>query len=397
VRRVLRLVTALLASTPLTFEAALARADAAPAVAAAERATATRAAAGRLTSMTSNPIVYLQPGVRTDDGVTGPEGLVTLQQSFNLAGWGGARHTTAAHELEASRFELRMRRRDLRIAVARAWLDTWALAEASRAVLEDEAAARELVSRIQRAVATDGLTRVDLEQAKAYAAEARALHLDLKGQAIEAGGRLAALLGLDDVATVDGAPPSFDEAPGPEVAQAANLPAVRLLEARVLGERSRAVEASAQYGAALQVQLQAGHEAPRQWLGNLSLGLTLPLFEVGRRERVGHEATAALLEGEAAKARAEARIELALLRHELEHTAEVYAVVHDQQLPAALEAANLQVRRFLGGECTLQELLVVRRLAVAARVGAIRAEANLLAARARAREVLADLHQGGGR
>lgn len=388
----------LLAATPLSFDAALTRADAAPGVSAAERATATRAGAdGHLTSMTSNPIVYVQPGVRTDNGVAGPDGQVTVQQSFNLAGWGGARRATASHELAASRFELRARRRDLRIAVARAWLDTWALTEAARAVLEDEAAARELVMRIQRAVASDGLTRVDLAQAKAFAAEARALHLDLEGQAIDAGGRLAVLLGLDDIATVDGPLPSFDGAPAPEVAQAVNLPAVRLLEAQVLGERSRAVEASAQYSTALQVQLQGGHETPAQWFGNLSLGVTLPLFEVGRRDRVGYEATAALLEGEVAKARAEARVELELLRHELEHTAEVYEVVHDQQLPAALEAANLQIRRFLGGECTLQDLLLVRRLAVSARVEAIRAQANLLAARARAREVLADLERGGGR
>lgn len=397
-RRVFGLLTTLLASTPLTFDAAMTRADVAPGVSAAQRATTTRVdAQGHLTSMSSNPIVYLQPGVRNDTGETGPEGQVTLQQSFNLAGWMGARRVTAGHDLEASRFELRRTRRDLRIAVARAWLDTWALSQAARAVLEDEAAARELVMRIQRAVASDGLTRVDLAQAKAFAAEARALHLDLEGQAVDAGGRLAVLLGLDDVASVDGPAPAFDSTAAPDVSQAVGLPGVRLLEAQVLGERSRGVEASAQYGTALQVQLQAGHDAPAQWFGNVSFGVTLPLFDVGQRDRVAHDATAALLEGEAAKARAEARIEIELLRHELEHTAEVYEVVHEQQLPAALEAANLQIRRFLGGECTLQDLLVVRRLAVAARVEAIRAEANLLAVRARAHEVLADLAKESGR
>lgn len=393
--RVFGLLTAVLAATPLTFDAALTRADQAPEVSAATRATATRQGAiGGLTSMTANPIVYAQPGLRTEAGAVGPEAQLTLQQQFNLAGWAGARRETASRDLDAARADLRARRRDLRIAVAKAWLDTWALTEASRAVLEDEAAARELVYRIQRAVASDGLTKVDLAQAKAFAAEARALHLDLEGQAIEAGGRLAVLLGLDELATVEGPAPSFDAGSAPEAASAGGLPGVKLLEAQVLGERSRAVEAGSQYGTGLQVQLQGGHEAPNQWFANVSLGVTLPFFDVGKRDRVAHEAQAQLLEGELAKARAGARIELELLRHELEHTAEVYAVVHDQQLPAALDAASMQIKRFLGGECTLQELLLVRRLAVSARVEAIRAEAALLAARARAREVMDDLARG---
>jgi cobalt-zinc-cadmium efflux system outer membrane protein len=395
---VMTVLTALLAATPVSFDAALALAEEAPAVSAAQRAAALRErVSGRLTSMTSNPAVSLQPGVRTDSGATGPEGQVTVQQSFNLAGLAGARRDTAAHELTASRLELRGRRRELRVEVARAWLTTWALTEASRAVLEDETSAKELVQRIERVVASDGLTRVDLAQARAFAAEARALHLELEGQAVEAGGRLASLLGLEDVATVVGPVPAFAAAEDVAPSAAAGLPGVRRLEALLEAERSRGVEASAQYGTGLQLQVQGGHEAVSQWYGNVSLGVTLPLFDVGLRERAAHEATAALLEGERDKARAGARVELALLRHELEHTAEVYAVVNEQQLPAAREAAALQARRFLGGECTLQELLVVRRLAVTARVEAIRAEAALLAARATAREVLAELAQGGVR
>lgn len=389
------LLPALLATTPLTFDQALTRAEAAPEVtAAAGAASARQDALGRLGSMTSNPLLQAQPGLRNENGATLPEGQLTLQQSFNLAGLASARKETAARELDAARWETRGRRRELRIAAARAWLETWAVTEAARAVLEEEAMAKELVLRIQKAVASDGLTRVDLASARAFAAEARAFHLSLEGQAIDAGGRLAVLLGLDDIATVEGPAPVFDEPAAPSQDAAATWPGVKRLEAQVVSERSRGVEAVAQYGTGLQVQLQGGHDAPTQWFANVALGVTLPLFDVGLRDRSVHEAQARLLEGELTRAKAGARVALAMLKHELEHTAEVYDTVVERQLPAAVEAANLQLRRFQGGEATLQELLVVRRLAVAARVEAIRARAGLLAARAHAREVLAELARG---
>ncbi|MCC6333554.1 MAG: TolC family protein [Myxococcales bacterium] len=389
------LLPALLATAPLTFDAAMVRADSAPDVVAAVQASAARRdALDRMSSMTANPLLQAQPGLRVENGATRPEGQLTLQQSFNVAGLASARRGTAEKDLDAARWEARGRRRDLRVAVARAWLETWALTEASRAVLEEEAMAKELVLRIQKAVASDGLTRVDLASARAFAAEARAFHLDLEGQAIEAGGRLSMLLGLAELATVEGPLPGFDGAAAPVVDAAAQWPALKRLEAQVQGERSRGVEASAQYGTGLQVQAQGGHEAPTQWFANVALGVTLPLFDVGRREAGEHEAQARLLEGELDKAATGARVALALLRHELEHTEDVFATVHGQQLPAAVEAAGLQLKRFQSGECTLQELLLVRRLAVAARVGAIRAQAALLAARAHARELNAELSQG---
>lgn len=392
------LLPALLAMTPLTFDQALGRADSAPEVTAAHRATATHEEAlDRLGSMTSNPQLQLQPGLRHESRVARPEGLLMLQQSFNLAGLASARKETAARELDAARWEARGRRRDLRIAAARAWLETWALSEAARAVQEEETMARELLLRIEKVVASDGLTRVDLESARAFAAEARAAYLTLEGQAIDAGGRLANLLGLDDIVSAEGAPPPLDDASALLPEPTAPSPGVKRLEAQVAGERSRGVETGAQHGTGLQVQLGGGYEAPGQLLANVALGVTLPLFDVGLRERSAHEAQAQLLEGELAKARAGAKVALAMLRHELEHAAEVHDTVAGRQLPAAAEAANLQLRRFQGGEATLQDLLVARRLAVAARVEAIRARADLLAARAHVREVMAAATPGDGR
>ncbi|GMU63537.1 MAG: hypothetical protein AMXMBFR34_53000 [Myxococcaceae bacterium] len=395
VRPVWTLLPALLATAPLTFDAALVRADSAPDVTAAAQASAARRdALARMSSMSANPLLQAQPGLRLDSGSTRPEGQLSLQQSFNVAGLASARRGTAQKELDAARWEALGRRRELRIAVARAWLETWALTEASRAVQEEEAMAKELLLRIRKAVASEGLTRVDLASAKAFAAEARAFHLDLEGQAVDAGGRLALLLGLEEIASVEGPLPGFDGATVPSPSEVAQWPALQRLEAQVQGERSRGIEARAQYGTGLQVQAQGGHEAPTQWFANVALGVTFPLFDLGRREAGEHEAQARLLEGELDKARAGARVALGLLRHELQHTEEVFATVNGEQLPAAVEAASLQLKRFQSGECTLQELLLVRRLAVAARVEAIRAQAAYLAARAHARELARDLAPG---
>lgn len=393
------LLPVLLAAAPLTWAEALARADQSPALTAAREAAATRQEAqGRLGAMTSNPVVYAQPGVRTEGGTsTGPEGQLSVQQSFNLAGLASARREVAGLDLDAARHDARARRKRLRIAVAQAWLDTWALTEAARAVHDEKKSADELVERLTRAAAVDAVTKLDLATARAFAAEAHAYHLDLEGRAVDASGRLAVLLGLDGLATVTGPPPDLDALAAPPLEQAAQLPALRLLEAQVASEKARAGEVAAQSGTALQVQLQGGHEAPTQWYANVSLGVTLPLFDVALRDVTSHRAQARLLEGELAEARAGARVELELLRHELEHAGEVFDVVHGRQLPAALEADALQARRFQGGEATLLELVVVRRAAVAARVQAIHAKAALLAARARAQEVLDDLARGGER
>ncbi|MEW5743489.1 MAG: TolC family protein [Myxococcota bacterium] len=390
-----QLLPALLATMPVSFDAAMARAEAAPDVVGAQGAKAARQdGLGQLSSMTGNPLLQAQPGLRAEGGATRPEGQLTLQQSFNVAGLSAARRQSAQQELEAARWEARGRRRDLRIAVARAWLETWATTEASRAVLEEEAMAKELVLRIEKAVASDGMTRVELASARAFAAEARAFHLELEGKSVEAGGRLAMLLGLEELAVVEGPLPDFAGQTTPTDDVVAAWPGVLRLDAQVQSERARGKEAAAQNGTALQLQLQGGHEAPTQWFANAAVGVTLPLFDVGARDRSAHEAQARLLEGEREKVRSGARVELALLRHELEHTAEVYLTVHDQQLPAAVEAATLELKRFQSGECTLQELLLVRRLAVAARVAAIKAQAAYLAARAHARELEADLARG---
>lgn len=378
-----------LAAAPLGFDEALARADVAPELAAGERALALRQEGlARLPRLTTNPTVTLQPGVRSTDGVAGPEGQVTLSQAFNLGGLAGARRAVAEAELQAARQGHALSRRERRVAVAHAWLEAWAAQAAGRAAHAEVERARALAATLDRLVDGGSVTRADAAAARAFAAEAAAFALEWEGRQVEAGAALALLLGEGALLTVSDALPSL-EVPEVDAALAPRLPAVRLLDAQALAEQQRAAEVAAQWASQLQVSIQGGHETPGQWLGNVGLGLTLPLFERGEREASHHRAEAARLAGALSQATAQARVQLLLLAHELEHTAEVHRVVHDEQLPAAAEAARLEQRRFEQGETTLGALLLVRRQALQAEVAAAQTRAAMLAARVEAREVLA--------
>jgi outer membrane protein TolC len=372
--------------TPVRFDEALAGVDtAADVTGAAAAARARKGALSGLSVFTSNPQLVAQPGLRTENGSLGPEGQLTLTQSFNLGGLAGARRAVAREEAEVATLEHRLLRQERRIAVARAWLETWAAQAASETAHEEEAAARELLARLERNVASGAVTRVELATARAFAAEAAALHLEWEGRRVEAGATLATVLGLDEIALADGPAPSFED-PRLAVEPASLLP-VKMAAAGLRTEQHRGDEVKAQWATSLQVSLQGGREAPNQWFGNVGLGITLPLLERGQRERSVHDANALRLSGEAAAAQRRARIALQLVQHELEHTAETLAVVKGQQLPAAQEAADLEARRYAQGEATLLELTLLRRQALAARIAAVVAEARFIAARAHAREL----------
>lgn len=373
-------------STAVRFQDALDRVDAAGDVSgAAAAAQLRRGALSKLGAFTSNPQLVAQPGVRADQGTLGPEGQLTLTQSFNLGGLAGARRAVAQDEAEVTGLQHRLLRQERRIAVAHAWLETWAAQAASETAHEEEDSARELLARLERNVASGAVTRVELATARAFAAEAAALHLEWEGRRVEAGATLATLLGLDAIALAEGPAPAFEDA---RVAlEPSSLLPVKVAAAELRTEQHRGEEAKAQWATQLQLSMQGGREAPSQWFGNVGLGITLPLLERGQRERSVHDANAHRLSGEASVAERRARIALQLVQHELEHTAETLTVVKGQQLPAAEEAAALEGKRYAQGEATLLELTLLRRQALAARIAAVVAEARFLAARAHAREL----------
>ncbi len=382
-----------LAATPaspsalgVAFDEALARAEAVGDVAAAERAAQVRRDGLHHSAFTTNPQLSVQPGLRLESGAARPEGQLTVSQSLSLAGLGAARSATQRSDLELAGLEHRRLRLERRVAVATAWVELWAAQEASRLAHDEEGNARDLLERLQRAGDAGATTRVELATARAFTAELAALHLEWEGRRVDQGARVADLLGLDTLAEALGPLPAADATDVLALAPDAQLP-VKVAQQELASERARLDESAAQWGPQLQLSLQGGHEAPSQWFANAGFGLTLPLFERGKRERTAHEAALAKLSAGAALAERRARIGLQAMAHELEHTAETLRLLSDEQLPAAEEAVTLEAKRFAQGEATLLELTLLRRQALSARIATALARARYAGASAKAKEL----------
>jgi len=257
----------------------LARVDEAPEITAGKAAVTERASG--LSSQhffTSNPQLSVQPGLRNESRATRPEGQLTLSQSFNLGGLGAARAAVARNETERQRWQLQVLRKTRRVEVAEAWLATWSAQETVHAADEARVNAEELHARLKGAARGGGVTRVEVATAAAFAAEASAFHLEWEGRLVDAGTRLSRLLGLPSIATVGDRLPELPTA-DLSLALEERFPEVRLIAADVSAEQERLAESRAQWATQLQVSVQAGHEAPGQWFGNVGLGATLPAFE----------------------------------------------------------------------------------------------------------------------
>jgi outer membrane protein TolC len=389
-RMVEAVLTALLAAAPLQLDDALTLADEAPDVAAANVAVQQRrASVASISALSSNPVLQLQPGLRTQDGVARAEGQVMLQQSFNLADLQGTRRQLATSDAASARAAAIERRWARRTQVARAWLDLWAANLQTSTAKHEADTANDLAARLERVARSGGVTLAEVFSAKAFAAEAQGAVLLWEGRAFDASAELGTLLGLGELAQVAGDPADVEEPSLEDAATNSALamhPHVRLLETQHELARARELEAKAMWGTSLHLSLLGGYEAQAQWLSGVGVGLTLPVFERGQAEASAQHSLMTRLQGETSAAKRKAAIELQLVRHELEHTAEVHHLVHDEQLPAAQEALRLETKRFEQGEATLQELLLLRRQAFAASQGEVLARAELQAARVRARE-----------
>jgi len=380
------LTTLFLAAAPVGFDAALARVESSPELTGVTAALATRQGAlPTLSRFTSNPQVTLEPGLRHENGALGADVRVGVSQAFNLGGLSAARRGLASEEAREAavlRLSLLQQRR---LEVARAWLDTWVAQQAARAAHDEQASAQQLLIRLARAVTTGAVTKVDVATARAFAAELAAVHLDWEGRRIEAGAALSTLLGFTELATAEGPLPQLSLealAVAPDA-----LLEVRAADAALRAEAQRAEETKALWAPQLLVTVLGGHEAPRLYFGAVALGFTLPLLERGNRERSVHAATQQRLEGQRQQALQGSSVALQVAQHDLEHSQETFEVVHGTQWPAAEEAARLETLRYQQGETTLLELTLMRRQAFAAHLAALAAEASVVAARVRAREL----------
>lgn len=377
------LATSTASAAPISFDEAIGLSVERPDVRGAERAVSEKKSLTQaIPSMTQNPQLYLQPGYR----IMAPEnhGIEVqgnVMQSWNLAGLSSARKKAARAEQAELSAEARALALSSKLGVARAWIDLWA-AERTLVVTRDEAAlAADFVKLVEKSVAASAATKADSADARAYQAEARLAVIGAEGATFERGLELSQALsrGGTPLVTTGGLPaPTLPESSTWASLQkrVSTLPDVRQKELAARAERARAVEERAAKGTQLSLGIALQHDQPGGFVAFGAVGLQVPLFDRGERERSVTVARAARLEGERDKAVMDATAQLAMAMHEVEHTEEVVHAIETELLPALDEGLSTRVRIFEAGEATILEVLQARRTRASARSRLERARAD---------------------
>jgi cobalt-zinc-cadmium efflux system outer membrane protein len=367
----------------VSFDQAIGLSIEAPDVRGAERAVVEKhEMRGRISTMTSNPQVYLQPGYRVAPVANqGVEVQASVMQSWNLAGLSSARVTTARLEEDVLSAQARARALEQRLDAARAWVDLWSAERVLEVVKQEAALGGDFVRLVEKAAAASAATKADLAEAKAYHAETRLNVIAAEGEVVERGLALARVLaaGVDPL-SASGDLPAASVPMGTNrkdlVQRAANLPNVqaKALEADV--EKARNIEEKAARGTSLSLGVYLQRDSPGGFVGYGAVGLTFPMFDQGERERSVTVARAAQLEGEKKREMTNVATDLALGLHEVDHSQEVVDTISGALVPALEETLANRLRIFEAGEATILEVITARRNLVNARGRLERARAQ---------------------
>ncbi len=367
----------------ISFDEALGLSKAAPELRGAERAVEEqRNLVGAIPSMTQNPQFYVQPGFRLKPVENqGIELQGNVMQSWNLAGLSSARRKAAHAETDALTAEARALALSTKLGIARAWIDLWA-AEKTLVVAQEEAAlAADFVKMVDKALAASAATKADTADARAYQAEARIAVIGAEGAVFERSlelGRELSRTATMLAARGDLPAPSLPEQNTWKALQkrAMSLPLAQQKTLAARAERARVVEEHAAKGAQLSLGIALQRDQPSGFVAFGAVGLTLPMFDEGQRERSVTVARAARLEGERDKAAVDAAADLALAMHEVQHTDEVVVALSTELLPALEQGLASRLHIFEAGEATILEVLNARRSRAAAKSRLSRARAD---------------------
>lgn len=366
----------------LSFDEAIGLSVATPDVRGAERAVATKhALAGRISSMTENPQIYVQPGFRVlPTPSQGVEIQASVMQSWNLAGLSSARKEAARVEEQELSAGARALALTQRLEAARAWIDLWAAERVLDVATREAALAGEFTRLVEKAAQASAATKADTADARAYHAEARLSVIGAEGEVFERGLSLARVIaaGADPLGARGDLPaPALPAGTGlrEAVRRAATLPSVqqKALAARV--ERAREAEEKAARGTSLSLGVYVQRDQPGGFVGYGAVGLTLPLFNRAERQRSVTAARAAQLEGESKREEANASADVAMAVHEVEHTQDVVDTLAGAIVPALAEGLAARLRLFEAGEGTMLEVITARRNVAAAQSRLERARA----------------------
>ena len=378
----------MLVTHPLAFSDALARAERAPAVQASREVSAERARYGKeLSRLTANPVLSVQPGVRDmNTGGTGAEVYLGLSQRFNLGGLAGKRRDTVALEMAEDEASTRATRLTVRRTVAEAWLACWQAQEELRAAEQEGALARQLVAQLATLVQAGEATHVELEQARAWQAEAHVVELSARGRGFEAGMALSRALGSEQPQpeAVSDDLPSIDLPDLAVLAQRRDVlegvAAVELARTTAQAERARLEEVHAARAPTMAVGAMGWREGGGDLAAVATLEVELPAFEHGERERSVQAAAVARAAHAARATELGARLDRTLALHDVEHTGELLEAIEHELLVAAEAMAGAEQKRFDAREATARDLVIARRAVLKARLDMLHARvAHVLA------------------
>lgn len=327
-----------------------------------------------LGAISGNPTLHVQPGYRSDPSAErrGFEGQLGLQQPIDLTGLAGARVETARWETAALAAQADAATLSRLLAAARAWVDRRAADEWLVAARGERAAAASLLLRVETAAKAEVLTAVDLDEARAHAAEAQLLELEADGAAFERGLELARAAGTGDapLATRGETPapplPPADRWPA-LVARAKALPSVLERAIAVQAARARELEIGAERGPRLSLGLLGQKDALGSWVLSGTAQLTPSMFDTGARDRATAAARSEELAGEQATRQLDATAALALAAHEVEHARETLEELERSLLPAVERLVASREALLAAGETTVIDLLRARGALATAR------------------------------
>lgn len=370
----------------ISFEEALAAAEQHPAVLARMARLETREAFDdELAGIAMDPSIQVRPGYRAAaprGGKDGLDGSISLQQSFSLHDWGGARRSAAQAERIALGHDVDAVLRAARRRAARAWLNTWIRGRAYALRQKLVADAEQLMAQMDRRFELGMGRKLEHAQARAFLAQAELDLLEAEGQLFEAELELAAACGRADG-------PLFAIGPLPEADLPPDLhetlgiesdPEVRAARASRAAARERQLEAAAQDGWQILTGLNVATEPPGDIISSATLGLTLPVAGRNVRstsERAAERAAAEHDEDATTLAMRRLRIDAV---HEVEHTRSVAETFGEKLLPARRAEVEALERELELGGVPLRRVLDARIRLLEAEIGAASAEGRAHAA-----------------
>lgn len=369
----------------IRFSEALVQAGRTPQVQSTEAALVAKQAMDRqISTLTSNPQLNLQLGYRRELDFGGVEAQLLAQQGISLGAYSQARKRAAVAEEAELQTELQTVKLARELRAGRAWLKLWGTVQVLHAAEHEVELAQKLTERTVRAVRAGAMTVADQSEAESYQAEAELQLLTLEGEAFEQGIELAKSLGRQGAVPLrpaGGLPqitlPELSDALRSELlAGAAQLPLVRAQQAGVSSELARSEELRSQRRGTLTLGAQFVREpaVPYSLMG--TLGLQLPFFDRGERERADALAMIERRRGAVAEAAVEAQAAMSLAFHEVGHTEEIERKLRESALPATEQTLRLRERLLTAGEATVMEVLLSRRAVFALRGRLGRAQAD---------------------